>query len=148
MENNQLGKFFICEAPRENKYVKAINTIRNYSDGRRFTMNEVVIADKAINIDAIEKEDMGGFNVANYESVFRWLIRGDTLCDVIIPEDTKIYETVSFTTPHGTFRADKIILTNPRVIDDKFAMELYNMSNMPWKSYIQILAYLATENFT
>lgn len=60
MENAEmLGKFFICEAPKNNKYVKAINTIRDYEDGRKFPMNEVIIADKNINITAIEKEDMG-----------------------------------------------------------------------------------------
>ena len=50
MENAEmLGKFFICEAPKNNKYVKAINTIRKYEDGRKFPMNEVIIADKNIN---------------------------------------------------------------------------------------------------
>lgn len=149
MDNEKmLGKFYICEAPKNAKYVKAINTIRKYEDERTFPMNEVVIADQNINIAAIEKEDMGGLNVTNYESVLRWLLRGDTLCDVTIPEDGKIYETISFATNHGTFRADKIILSNPRIIDDKLALELYKISDLPWKSYIQILAYLAAQNFS
>jgi hypothetical protein len=149
MENKEmLGKFFICEAPKNSKYVKTINTIREYEDGRKFPMNEVIIADKNIDITAIEKEDMGGLNVANYESVLRWLLRGDTLCDVTIPEDGKIYETISFATNRGTFRADKIILSNPRIIDDELAFELYEKSNLPWKSYIQTLAYISTQGFT
>lgn len=149
MDNeNMLGKFFICEAPKKGKYVKTINTIREYQDGRRFPMNEVVIADKKINILATEKEEMGGLNVANYQSVLRWLLRGDTLCDVTIPDNGKIYETISFATNHGTFRADKIILSNPKIIDDKLALELYKMSDLPWKSYIQILAYISTQGFT
>lgn len=148
MENkNMLGKFFICEAPKTGNYVKAINMIREYQDGKRFPIDEVVIADKDINILAIEKDDMGGLNVSNYESVLRWLLRGDTLCDVIIPEDGKIYETLSFATNHGTFRADKIILSNPRIINDKLALELYKMSNLPWKSYIQTLPYISTQGF-
>lgn len=148
MENkNMLGKFFICEAPKIGNYVKAINMIRDYQDGKRLPIDEVVIADKDINILATDKEDMGGLNVSNYESVLRWLLRGDTLCDVIIPEDGKIYETLSFATNHGTFRADKIILSNPRTINDKLALDLYKMSNLPWKSYIQTLAYMSTQGF-
>ena len=95
MENKKmLGKFFICEAPKKGNYVKTINTIREYEDGRRFPIDEVIIADKEINIRAISKEDMGGLNVSNYKSILRWLLRGDTLCDITIPEDGKIYETI------------------------------------------------------
>ncbi len=146
-QEKMLGKFFVCEAPKNGKYVKSINTIREYKDGRRFLIDEVVIADKPINILATEKDDMGGLNVTNYQSVLRWIIRGDTLCDVTIPDDGKIYETVSPSVIHGTFRADKIILSNPRIIDDNLALELYQKSNLPWKSYIQILAYISTQNF-
>jgi len=96
---------------------------------------------------AEDKDDMGGINVANYESVLRWIIRGDTLCDVTIPEDGKIYEAVTFSTNGGTYRANKIILSNPRIIDDELALELYKSSNLPWKSYFQILAYISTQNF-
>lgn len=62
-----MGKFFICEASRLEKYVKVINTIREYKDGRSFPMNEVVTADKPINILATKKEDIGGLNVTNYQ---------------------------------------------------------------------------------
>lgn len=147
-QEKMLGKFFICEAPRLEKYVKAINTIREYKDGRSFPINEVVTADKPINILATKKEDMGGLNVTNYQSVLIWILRGDTLCDVTIPNGGKIYETVNSSVIHGTFRADKIILSNPRIIDDKLAMELYEKSNLPWKSYIQVLAYISTQGFT
>ena len=103
MENKKmLGKFYICEAPKKGNYVKAINTRKEYKDGRKFPMNEDVIADKEINVKAIEKDDMGGLNVANYQSVLRCLLRGDTLCDVTIPEDGEIYETISFATNRGT----------------------------------------------
>lgn len=142
-----LGKFFMCEAPKKGNYVKAINTRREYEDDRRFPMDKVVTSDKEINVEAIKKEDMGGLNVSNYHSVLRWLLRGDTLCDVTIPEDGEIYETISFATNHGTFRANKIILSNPRIIDDKLALELYKMSDLPWKSYIQVLAYISTQEF-
>ena len=58
-QEKMLGKFFICEAPRLEKYVKAINTIREYKDGRSFPINEVVTADKPINILATKKRGYG-----------------------------------------------------------------------------------------
>lgn len=142
-----LGKFFVCEVPKEGKYVKAIKVIRDYEDKRKFPMDEVVCADKKINILAEEKDDMGGINVADYRSILRWILRGDTLCDVTIPKDGKIYETVTFSTNGGTYRADKIILSNPRIIDDKLALELYKTSDLPWKSYLQVLSYISTQGF-
>ena len=55
----------------------------------------MVIADKKINFNAEQQIDMGGFCVSTFDYIFRWLIRGDTLCEVIIPENEKIYKTVS-----------------------------------------------------
>ncbi len=54
---------------------------------------------------------MGGFCITTYDYVFRWLIRGDTLCEVKIPEDSKIYKTTS---NNGIYISEKIILTNPK----------------------------------
>ena len=83
---------------------------------------------------------MGGFCISSYEYIFRWLIRGDTLCEVKIPEDTKIYKTVS---DNGIYIADKIILTNPKKIDDDFAMELYRKSTLPEISYFKAMTACA-----
>ena len=144
----KLGKFYIKEVNKKDSYVKTIRLYSDYEDGKKFELDKEIIADKLINLKATEKDDMGGFNVANNRSVLRWLLRGDTLCDVIIPDDTKIYETFSNATNHGTFRANKIILTNPRRIDDDLALELYKQSDLPWKSYIQILAYISAQGFS
>ncbi len=46
-------------------------------------------ADKKINFNAEQQIDMGGFCVSTFDYIFRWLIRGDTLCEVIIPENEK-----------------------------------------------------------
>ena len=127
-----LGKLFECEANKNGKYYRVIQTIKEYCDGRRFPIDEIVTADKKVNLDAIKTTQMGGFCISSYEYIFRWLIRGDTLCEVKIPEDTKIYKTIS---DNGIYIADKIILTNPRKIDDDFAMELYKVSTLPEKSY-------------
>ena len=83
---------------------------------------------------------MGGFCISTYEYIFRWLIRGDTLCEVKIPEDSKIYKTGS---DNGIYLSDKIILTNPKKIDDNFAMELYLNSKLPERSYFIAIAVCA-----
>lgn len=120
MENKDiLGKFFESEATRTDEYYKVIQTIKEYSDGRRFPLNEIVVAKQKVNLKAVDRTEIGGFCISSYEYIFRWLIRGDTLCKVIIPENTKIYKTIS---DNGIYVADKIILTNPINIDDEFAM--------------------------
>ena len=131
-----IGKFFECEADRNGKYYRVIQTIKEYSDGRRFPLNEVVVADNKVNLNATDNTKMGGFCISSYEYIFRWLIRGDTLCEVKIPEDTKIYKTVS---KNGIYIADKIILTNPKKIDDDFAMNLYKVSTLPEISYFKAM---------
>lgn len=146
-EKENLGKLIVRKAENKGDYVKAIKMNKGYEDGRSFPLNEVIVADKEINLLAEDKDELGGINVSNYDNVIRWIIRGDTLCDVTIPDDGNIYETVHTATNHGTFRADKIILSNPRKIDDELALDLYKRSNLPWKSYIQILSYISTLDF-
>lgn len=135
-----LGKFFECEADKNEKYYRVIQTVKEYSDGRRFPIDEVVVADKKVNLSAIEQTEMGGFCISTYEYIFRWLIRGDTLCEVKIPEDSKIYKTVS---DNGIYISEKIILTNPKKIDDDFAMELYRNSRLPEISYFKAMTACA-----
>ena len=135
-----LGKFFECEADKNIKFYRVIQTVKEYSDGRRFPIDEIVVADKKINFNAEQQIDMGGFCVSTFDYIFRWLIRGDTLCEVIIPENEKIYKTVS---ENGIYIAEKIILTNPTKIDDDFATELYLKSNLPEVSYFKAMTACA-----
>lgn len=144
-----LGKFFECEANKDEKYYRVIQTVKEYPDGKRFPINEIVVADKKINFEAKETNEMGGFCVSTYDCVFRWLIRGDTLCEVTIPENEKIYRTTS---KNGIYIAEKIILKNPQKINDTFAMKLYLSSKLPEESYFKamtacaICGYLNTAN--
>lgn len=135
-----LGKFFECEADKKEKYYRVIQTVKEYSDGRRFPIDEIVISDKKINLDADEQRDMGGFCISTYDYIFRWLIRGDTLCEVTIPEEEKIYKTTS---KNGIYIAEKIILSNPKKINDDFAMELYMNSKLPEESYFKAMTACA-----
>ena len=139
-----LGKFFECEADRSGKYYRFIQTEKEYSDGRKFPIDEVVIADNKIDLNATDVKKMGGFCISTYEYIFRWVIRGDTLCEVIIPEDSKIYKTGS---DNGIYLSDKIILTNPRKVDDNFVYELYLNSCLPEKSYFRAMAACAIKGY-
>ena len=135
-----LGKFFECESNKNDKYYRVIHTYKEYSDGRRFPIDKIVESDLKVNLEATEVTQIGGFCISTYEYIFRWLIRGDTLCEVKIPEDSKIYKTKS---ENGIYLSDKIILTNPQKIDDNFAMNLYLSSKLPEKSYFIALAACA-----
>ena len=135
-----LGKFFECEADKSIKFYKVIQTVKEYRDGKKFPLNEIVTCERRINFNAEEQKDMGGFCVSTFDYIFRWLIRGDTLCEVIIPENKKIYKTVS---ENGIYIAEKIILTNPKRIDDNFATELYLNSNIPEISYFKAMTACA-----
>ena len=135
-----LGKIFECEADKNKKYYRVIQTIKEYRDGKRFPIDEVVIADKEIDLNATESMEMGGFCVSTYNYAFRWLIRGDTLCEVIIPEDSKLYKTIS---DNDVYVCEKMVLTNPKKIDDNFAMELYKVSTLNEISYFRAMAACA-----
>ncbi len=135
-----LGKFFECEAEKNNKYYRVIHTVKKYKDGKSFPIDEVVVANQKVDLNATDKTKMGGFCISTYEYIFRWLIRGDTLCEVIIPEDGKIYKTVS---ENGIYISEKIILTNPKRLDDNLAMELYLNSTLPEISYFKAMTACA-----
>jgi predicted acetyltransferase len=125
------------------KYVKVMfGQTSGANAALQYKVNEVNIANNW-NPKGLTPEEMGGFNFSNEESILRWLVRGDTLYDVEIPDDAEIVEINHPTTPHGVFRANKIIIKNPRLVDDKLAMDLYLESNIPEKSYYKALAGLA-----
>lgn len=135
-----LGNFLKCEANKNNQYYRVIQAEKEYEDGRKFPMDEEVVSDLKIDLNATDRNKIGGFYISTYEYVFRWLIRGDTLCEVKIPEDSKIYETVS---ENGIFVSEKIILTNPQKIDDNLAMKLYLNSTLPEVSYFKAMTACA-----
>ncbi|MDE5888984.1 MAG: hypothetical protein K2H20_03090 [Bacilli bacterium] len=85
-------------------------------------------------------KEMGGFNYSTYDMIFRWLIRGDTIYDVEIPKDAEVVSVDNPSTPNGVFRTNKIILSNPRIVDDEVALKLYRCSKLPEKSYYKALA--------
>ena len=95
-----------------------------------------------------DSKDIGGFNFSVEEKILRWLVRGDTLYDVIIPENTEVYDCESPSAPHGVFRSNKIIVTNPKPVTDEMAMDFYKKSILPEKSYFKaILIFIKIHYF-
>ncbi len=115
-------------------------------DGFSYKIGEVNEADNW-NPTAVNKKETGGFNFSTEDKIARWLVRGDTLYDVTIPEDAEVIEIDNKSAPHGVFRTNKIILNNPRKVTEKMAFELYKKSKLPKKSYFKVLAGYAVRGY-
>lgn len=123
------------------KNVKVMYGNKSHANGFEYKLDEENIASHW-NPKANNPSDMGGFNFSTEDKILRWLIRGDTLYDVIIPENAEVVNVDSKATPNGVFRANRIIINNPRKITDKLAYNLYLKTNIPEKSYYKALAGL------
>lgn len=121
-----------------NKFVKAMDGLKSNAGGFNYKLDEINISE---NWDAsiMEPEKMGGFNFGTEDKILRWLHRGDTIYDVIIPEDA---EVILCDEEKGIYRANKIIVTNPRTITDELVIELYNKTTLSDKIIAQCLVTL------
>ncbi len=136
--------FNLQEADKNAKYYKITQLNTPYSNGKMFVEGKVAVADKKINSSAEEASELGGFCISDYEHIFRWVIRGNYLCEVIIPDDTIIYKTES---ENGIYVSDKIILTNPLKMNDELATKLYKSSNLPEKSYFMAMTACCIQGY-
>ena len=126
------------------KYLKVM--FGNKGVDYEYKIDEINVADKW-NSNTYDPKEMGGFNFSTEDKILRWLVRGDTLYDVIIPDDAEIIDCPSESAPHGVYRSNKIILTNPRPMTDEIAMEFYLKSDLPEKSYYKSLAGVAVRGY-
>lgn len=126
------------------KYIKVM--FGNRGVNYEYKIDEVNIADKW-NPNNNDPKEMGGFNFSTEDKILRWLVRGDTLYDVIKPDDAEVIDCPSPSAPHGVFRSNKIILTNPRQMTDEMAMDFYLKSDLPEKSYYKSLAGVAIRGY-
>lgn len=110
----------------------------------QYKIGEVNIADNW-NPKVSTPAEMGGFNFST-ENI-RWLVRGDTIYEVKIPEEAEIIDCPSESAPHGVFRSNKIIISNPRIVTDEMAMQLYLKSELPEKSYFKAMAGCAVRGY-
>lgn len=124
------------------KYVRVMDGLKSNAGGFEYKLDEINVATKW-NPNSLEPEEMGGFNFGTEDKILRWLHRGDTIYDVIIPEDA---EVIKVDDEKGIYRANKIIVTNPRKITDDFVMELYKKNTLSNKIIAQCLLTLIWKN--
>lgn len=128
------------------KYVKVVDGKKSNAGDYQYKIDELNIAD-LWNPKANSPKEMGGFNFSIEEKILRFIFRGDTIYDVIIPEGTEIIEVEHPNVPHGVFRSNKIILTNPRKITEEMVIDIYKKSILPEKTYYQCLVTLLYKNY-
>ena len=116
-----------------NKYVRVMDGLKSNASGEKFELDKVITA-KTWNSKEIEPEKMGGFNFSTEDKILRYIFRGDTIYDVIIPEDA---EVVNVDNEKGIFRANKIIVTNPRKITEDMVIDIYKKSTLPKFVYMK-----------
>lgn len=73
------------------KYVKVIDGLTSNANGFKYKINEINVAN-IWNPTATTPEYIGGFNFSTEDKILRFIFRGDTIYDVIIPEDAEVIE--------------------------------------------------------
>ena len=135
------------------KYVRVMNEQKSDAGGFEYKLNEINVSNNW-NPKENEPDKIGGFNFSTEDKILRWLHRGDTLYDVTIPEDTEI---ILCDVEKGVWRANKIIVTNPRIITNEMVIELYKKTTLSdaivaqclqtllWKNRIEISKYIIND---
>ncbi len=127
-----------------NKFVKVVfGTTSGAKSDFNYKLNEVNISNNW-NPKATNGKDFGGFNYCSEECILRWLHRGDTIYDVEIPDDAENIKIDGATT---IFRTNKIIISNPRKVNDNLALHFYKISKIPEKSYYKALGVVSIMNY-
>ena len=124
------------------KYVRVMDGLKSNAGGFEYKLDEVNVA-SLWNPKETDPEKMGGFNFSTEDKILRWLHRGDTIYDVIIPKDAEVIE---ISKEKGVFRANKIIVTNPRKITDEMVIDLYKKNTLSDKIIAQSLKPLIWKN--
>ena len=124
------------------KYVRVMDGLKSNASGFEYKLDDINISEKW-DTSTLDPEKMGGFNFGTEEKILRWLHRGDTIYDVVIPDDAQV---IICDEEKGIYRSNKIIVTNPRPITDELVMELYNKTTLSDKIIAQCLVTLLWKN--
>ena len=124
------------------KYMRVMDGTKSNAGGFEYKLNEINISNNW-NPNENEPDKMGGFNFGSEDKILRWLHRGDTIYDLIIPEDAEI---ILCNEEKGVWRSNKIIVKNPRIITDEMVMELYKRTTLTNKILAQCLQTLLWKN--
>ena len=128
------------------KFVRVLNGTKSHAGGFELKINEVNIASEW-NPTALDAKRMGGFNFSTEDKILRWIHRGDTLYDVTIPIGADVVDASREYNPHSVFRTNKIILANPRKIDNAMIIDLYNKSTLPENVLFQCIAVFSYRGY-
>ena len=120
------------------KFVRVMDGLKSNAGGFNYKLDEINISEKW-DTSTLDPEKMGGFNFGTEDKILRWLHRGDTIYDVIIPKDAEI---ILCDKEKGIYRSNKIIVTNPRTITDELILELYKKTTLSDKIIAQCLVTL------
>ena len=127
-----------------NKFVKVMfDKTSGANNNFKYNLNEINIANNW-NPKATNGKDFGGFNYCSEECILRWLHRGNTIYDVEIPHDAQNIRLNGATT---IYRTNKIIIKNPRKVNDELALHFYKISKIPEKSYYKALGVVSIMNY-
>ena len=124
------------------RYMKVLDGKESNAGSFSYKENEVMIADNW-NPNAKKPIDMGGFNFSTEDKILRWLHRGDTLYDVIIPEHA---EVVLVNKEKGIYRTNMIIIKNPRPLTEELVLKLYKKNTLKNKLLYECLVTLLYRN--
>lgn len=120
------------------KFVRVMDGLKSNAGGFDYKLDEINISEKW-DTTTLNPEKMGGFNFGTEDKILRWLHRGDTIYDVIVPDDA---EVILCDEEKGIYRSNKIIVTNPRPITDELVIELYKKTTLSDKIIAQCLVTL------
>lgn len=125
------------------KYVKVIDGLKSNAGDFEYKLGKVNIANNW-NPNADNPKDFGGFNYCDEKCVLRWLHRGTYIYEVEIPEDAENVKLEGATT---IYRTNKLVIKNPKKVDDDLAFHFYEISDIPEKSYYKALGVVAIMNY-
>ena len=125
-----------------NKFVRVMDGIKSNAGGFNYKLGEINVSEHWDNT-TLNPQKMGGFSFSTEDQILRWLHRGDTIYDVVIPEDA---EVILCDKEKGIYRSNKIIVTNPRIITDEMVIDLYHKTNLSNKIIAQCLVTLLWKN--
>ena len=128
------------------KYIRLVDGTKSNAADFEFKINEVNTS-KIWNPNTYDPKEMGGFNFSTEEKILRWIHRGDTVYDVEIPPSAEVIDCPSINCPHGIFRTNKIIITNPKKLTEEMAMDYYKKSELPENTYFQCIVVMLYKNY-
>lgn len=125
------------------KYVRVMYGLTSDAGKKEFKLNEVNESNNWYKEDGTVNP-LGGFYFSTEEGIVRWLLRGDTIYDVEIPDDAIV---VDESESNIVYRTNKIIIKNPKKITDEYAIELYKKSKLPDKVNYRLIGILAMAGY-